>query len=131
MAPFGWVHAEFHPTSLHIGPTGWRLLDMARAFTGPGLLDLASWHTTLHAPDPLRLGAFLEQYVTAGGAPDVLAQRGGGLAAEAWAVGWHRMWVTERFLEQIVRWLDAPATDLASIKVVRRHLIDVLQLLEV
>lgn len=129
--PFGWVHAEFRPTSLHIGPTGWRLLDMARAFTGPGLFDHASWHTTLNAPDPLRLRAFLECYVTAGGTPETLAQRGGGLAAETWALGWHRMWVTERFLEQVVRWINDPATDPASITVVRRHLTDVLQLLEV
>jgi hypothetical protein len=42
LEPFGWVHSEFHPTSLHIGSTGWRLLDFARAFTGPGLIDLAS-----------------------------------------------------------------------------------------
>jgi len=38
IAPFGWVHSEFHPTSLHIGQGGWHLLDFARAFTGPGLL---------------------------------------------------------------------------------------------
>src|SRR5690606_38357016 len=32
LEPFGWVHSEFHPTSLHIGERGWRLLDFARAF---------------------------------------------------------------------------------------------------
>ena len=37
------VHSEFHPTSLHIGRDGRRLLDFARTFNGPGLLDLASW----------------------------------------------------------------------------------------
>ncbi|CAK7281932.1 hypothetical protein SGPA1_12725 [Streptomyces misionensis JCM 4497] len=58
LAPFGWVHSEFHPTSLHIGRRGWRLLDFARAFTGPGLLDLASWHGTLDDPDPVRLRVF-------------------------------------------------------------------------
>ncbi|MFI9719231.1 aminoglycoside phosphotransferase family protein [Streptomyces sp. NPDC052396] len=130
LAPFGWVHSEFHPTSLHIGQRGWRLLDFARAFTGPGLLDLASWHGTLDDPDPVRLRVFLESYVTEGGTPDALAERGG-LAAEKWALGWHRMWAVEWFMEQSIRWINDPATDPTYIKVVRRHLTDVLQLLEV
>ncbi|MFF3817583.1 phosphotransferase family protein [Streptomyces bluensis] len=130
VAPFGWVHSEFHPTSLHISRHGWRLLDFARAFTGPGLLDLASWHGTLDAPDPVRLRVFLEQYVTAGGTPDALDRRGG-LTAENWALGWHRMWAVEWFMEQSIRWINDPATDPAYIKAVRRHLTDVLHLLEV
>jgi hypothetical protein len=130
LAPFGWVHSEFHPTSLHIGRRGWRLLDFARAFTGPGLLDLASYHGTLDTPDPVRLRVLLESYVTEGGTPDVLAERGG-LPAEKWALGWHRMWAVEWFMEQSIRWINDPATDPAYIKVVRRHLTDVLQLLEV
>ncbi|TGN81589.1 aminoglycoside phosphotransferase family protein [Streptomyces bauhiniae] len=128
--PFGWVHSEFHPTSLHIGERGWRLLDFARAFTGPGLLDLASWHGTIDPPHPVRLRVLLEQYVTAGGTPDALAPRGG-LAAENWALGWHRMWAVEWFMEQAVRWINDPATDPAYIKTVRRHLTDVLHLLEI
>jgi hypothetical protein len=130
VAPFGWVHSEFHPTSLHLSQHGWRLLDFARAFTGPGLLDLASWHGTLDTPDPLRLRVFLEQYVTAGGTPDALTRRGG-LTAENWALGWHRVWAVEWFMEQSVRWINDPATDPAYIKAVRRHLTDVLHLLEV
>ncbi|MFG3025191.1 aminoglycoside phosphotransferase family protein [Streptomyces sp. NPDC048254] len=130
VAPFGWVHSEFHPTSLHIGRHGWRLLDFARAFTGPGLLDLASWHGTLDTPDPVRLRVFLDTYVTEGGTPDALAERGG-LPAENWALGWHRMWAVEWFMEQSIRWINDPATDLAYIKAVRRHLTDVLHLLEV
>ncbi|GAA5615131.1 hypothetical protein Spla01_06336 [Streptomyces platensis] len=59
--------------------------------TGPGLLDLASWHGTIEPPHPVRLRVFLEQYVSAGGTPDALAPRGG-LTAENWALGWHRMW---------------------------------------
>jgi hypothetical protein len=129
-APFGWVHSEFHPTSLHIGERGWRLLDFARAFTGPGLLDLASWHGTVEPPHPVRLRVFLEQYVTAGGTPDVLAPRGG-LTAENWALGWHRMWAVEWFMEQSIRWINDPATDPAYLKAVRRHLTDVLHLLEI
>ncbi|WP_399935697.1 phosphotransferase family protein [Streptomyces kanamyceticus] len=130
VAPFGWVHSEFHPTSLHISQRGWRLLDFARAFTGPGLLDLASWHGTLDTPQPVRLRVFLEQYVTAGGTPDAFTRRGG-LSAENWALGWHRMWAIEWFMEQSVRWINDPATDPAYIKAVRRHLTDVLHLLEV
>ncbi|WP_328440977.1 aminoglycoside phosphotransferase family protein [Streptomyces sp. NBC_00444] len=130
VAPFGWVHSEFHPTSLHIGRHSWRLLDFARAFTGPGLLDLASWHGTLDTPDPVRLRVFLEVYVTEGGTPDALAERGG-LPAEQWALGWHRMWAVEWFMEQSIRWINDPATDPAYIKAVRRHLTDVLHLLEV
>jgi len=52
LPPYGLCHSEFHPTSLHIGVHGWHLLDLARAFTGPGLLDLASWHGTTSHPDP-------------------------------------------------------------------------------
>ncbi|MGM9336713.1 phosphotransferase family protein [Streptomyces murinus] len=128
LEPFGWVHSEFHPTSLHVGQHGWRLLDFARAFTGPGLLDLASWHGTLGTPDPVRLRVFLEQYVAAGGARDALAPRGG-LTAESWALGWHRMWAVEWFMEQSIRWINDPATDPAYMKAVRRHLADVLHLL--
>ncbi|MFB7712525.1 aminoglycoside phosphotransferase family protein [Streptomyces sp. NPDC056105] len=130
LAPFGWVHSEFHPTSLHVGERGWRLLVFARAFTGPGLLDLASWHGTIEPPHLLRLRVFLEQYVVAGGTPDALVSRGG-LTAENWALGWHRMWAVEWFMEQAVRWIDDPATDPGYIKVVRRHLTDVLHLLEI
>jgi hypothetical protein len=129
-APFGWVHSEFHPTSLHIGRHGWRLLDFARAFTGPGLLDLASWHGTLDTPDPVRLRIFLDTYVTEGGTPDALAERGG-LPAQQWALGWHRIWAIEWFMEQSIRWIIDPATDPAYIKAVRRHLTDTLHLLEV
>ncbi|MFJ5676792.1 aminoglycoside phosphotransferase family protein [Streptomyces sp. NPDC093097] len=130
MAPFGWVHSEFHPTSLHIGQRGWHLLDFARAFTGPGLLDLASWHGTLDTPDPVRLRVFLETYVTEGGTPDALAERGG-LAVEKWALGWHRMWAVEWFMEQAIHWINDPSTDPAYLKTVRRHLTDILRLLEV
>jgi aminoglycoside phosphotransferase (APT) family kinase protein len=111
LAPFGWCHSEFHPTSVFITKDGWRLLDFARAFIGPGLLDLASWHGTLDAPDTARLAAFLDQYVRAGGARSALDERGG-LSAAAWALGWHRLWVAEWFSEQIERgWAgEHPAT---------------------
>jgi Phosphotransferase enzyme family len=41
--PFGMCHGELHPSTVHIGPAGWRLLDFAMALHGPGLLDLAAW----------------------------------------------------------------------------------------
>jgi hypothetical protein len=34
-------------------------------------------------------------------------------------------------MEQAIRWINDPATDPAYIKVVRRHLTDILRLLEV
>jgi hypothetical protein len=129
MPPWGWAHSEFHPTSLHIGPSAWHLLDFARAFNGPGLLDLASWHGTLDAADPDRLRAFIESYVAAGGNRGALAERGG-LRAEAWALGWHRVWAVEWFMEQAVRWINDPDSDPAYISVVRRHLRDAVRLLE-
>ncbi|MFI5543397.1 aminoglycoside phosphotransferase family protein [Streptomyces sp. NPDC051815] len=128
--PFGWVHSEFHPTSIHIGEESWHLLDFARAFTGPGLIDLASYHGTTETPSPVRLRVLLEQYVAVGGHEDALAARGG-LTAEAWALGWHRMWAVEWFMEQAIRWINDPTRDFAYIPVVRRHLNDVVRLLEV
>lgn len=130
MAPYGWVHSEFHPTSVHIGRRGRYLLDLARAFTGPSLLDLASWHGTVDDPEPPRLRRLIQDYVDAGGHPDALAARAG-LPAEAWALGWHRVWVVEWFMEQAVHWVDDPAADPAYVTVVQRHLNDAARLLEV
>lgn len=129
IAPWGWAHSEFHPTSLHIGTDGWRLLDFARAFNGPGLLDLASWHGTIEEADPDRLRAFIETYVVAGGNRSALAERGG-LTAQAWALGWHRVWAVEWFMEQALRWINDPTTDEAYITVVHRHLRSAVRLLE-
>ncbi|MGW3076525.1 MULTISPECIES: phosphotransferase [unclassified Kitasatospora] len=129
LAPFGWVHSEFHPTSLHIGENGWRLLDFARAFTGPGLLDLASWHGTIGDPDPARLRRLIEAYVATGGPKDTLAERGG-LSAEQWALGWHRVWASEWFMEQAIKWINNPQDDPLYVNVVRRHLTTAVRLLE-
>jgi hypothetical protein len=41
------------------------------------------------------------------------------------------MWAVEWFMEQSIHWINDPATDPAYIKAVRRHLTDVLHLLEV
>jgi hypothetical protein len=128
--PFGLCHSEFHPTSLHIGESGWWLLDFARAFNGPGLLDLASWHGTIDDPDPAKLRDLIETYVAAGGDSDAMAPRGG-LPAESWALGWHRVWAISWYLDQAVRWINDPSTDPAYITAVRRHLGEAVQLLAV
>jgi hypothetical protein len=126
-APFGWCHSEFHPTSLLITADEWRLLDLARAFTGPGLLDLASWHGTLDAPDTERLTAFIDLYVAVGGTKSVLEERGG-LPAATWALGWHRLWAAEWFSEQIERgWAnDDPS---AWTQAIERHTLEAAELL--
>lgn len=126
-APFGLCHSEFHPTSLFITEDGWRLLDFARAFVGPGLLDLASWHGTIEAPDTERLGSFIDQYIAAGGAKSALDDRGG-LPAAAWALGWHRVWAAEWFSEQIERgWADADPSGWTS--AIERHTLEAAELL--
>lgn len=127
--PWGWVHSEFHPTSLHIGVDGWHLLDFARAFKGPGLLDLASWHGTVDGADPIRLRAFIQAYVDGGGDPGALAERGE-LTPEAWALGWHRVWAIEWFMEQALRWINEPSKDEVYVNAVRRHLKTAVTLLE-
>lgn len=125
--PFGFCHSEFHPTSLLITENGWRLLDFARAFVGPGLLDLASWHGTLDAPNPDRLSALIDLYVTAGGAASALDDRGG-LPAASWALGWHRVWAAEWFSEQIERgWAgDDPS---GWTNAIERHTLEAAELL--
>ena len=119
--PFGMCHSEFHPTSLHTGPAGLRILDWARAFTGPGLLDLASWRDT---PLPLDVGAIatmIKAYIDAGGAPSAGTRRGG-LPAEVWAGGRHRVWICDWYLQQSLHWMPDPEQDEATQRAVRRHL---------
>ncbi len=100
LAPFGLCHSEYHPTSLHIRDRQHHLLDLARAFTGPGLLDLASWHGTIDDPDPARTHDLIESYIAAGGPRQAQAGRGG-LDAASWALGWHRVWIADWFTSQI------------------------------
>ena len=127
-APFGLCHSEFHPTSIHISRRGWRLLDWARAFTGPGLLDLASWQNTAEAPDLDALDALIADYIAAGGATSASDDRGG-LPVARWAVGWHRLWVIDWYLEQATTWINDPSTDPTYQQVIRRHLADAVECL--
>lgn len=125
--PFGLCHSEFHPTSLFITDSGWRLLDFARAFVGPGLLDLASWQGTLDAPNPDKLSVLIDLYVAAGGASSARDDRGG-LPAASWALGWHRIWAAEWFSEQIERgWAgDDPS---GWTNAIERHTLEAAELL--
>jgi hypothetical protein len=126
LPPFGLCHSEFHPTSLHVGADDRpRLLDWARAFTGPGLLDLISWQGTTQPPDPAAVRALLEAYVAAGGPAEALAHRAG-LPVERWSVLWHRAWIIEWYLSQAITWIDDPATDATYQRVIRRHLAEAL-----
>jgi hypothetical protein len=129
LAPFGLCHSEFHPMSLHVGTKGWHLLDFARAFTGPGLLDLASWHDNLDDPDPARAASLIERYVHLGGHRHTLAARGG-LDSAAWALGWHRVRAADWFTEQLeIGWAHGDEETWAA--AITRHLTEAAGLLRV
>lgn len=120
--PYGMCHSEFHPTSLLVASEQVWVLDMARAFTGPGLLDLASWQGTTAVPDLGALRELIAAYVAAGGAESALDDRAG-LPAEAWALGWHRIEAVAWFIEQALLWMPAaPERDAAGVAAVVRHL---------
>jgi hypothetical protein len=104
--PTGLCHSEWHPESILIDAGGSpHVYDWARAFTGPCLIDLASWRGTTTAPDPTATRADIAAYVTAGGHRAALATRAG-LPAEAWALGWHRIWAADWYLQQLeMHWI--------------------------
>jgi hypothetical protein len=127
LPPFGLCHSQYHPTSLHMGERGWHLVDFARAFNGPGLLDLGSWYGTLNAPNPGRTLGLIESYVAVGGPREALAARGG-LDAASWALGWHRVRAADWFAQQVERgWADG-AEDTWT-RAITRHLIEAVTLL--
>jgi hypothetical protein len=121
LPPFGLCHGELHPTSLHVGKRGWRLLDLAKAFNGPGLLDLATWQGTRNPPDPTRLRQLIYGYIGAGGHHAARAERGQ-LPAEVWALGWHNLSAAVWFLQQAARGTHPPDTDHGHVPIVRRQL---------
>ncbi|MDS1270729.1 phosphotransferase [Lipingzhangella sp. LS1_29] len=121
--PFGLAHSEFHPTSIHIGRRGSRVLDWARCYTGSGLLDLASWQGTQQPFELARVEDLLTAYLAAGGPPSAAADRGG-LPAHVWASAWHKVWITEWFVAAQERFLPLtdPGQDVATIQSIRVHL---------
>lgn len=121
--PFGLAHSEFHPTSVHIGPGGMRILDWARAYAGNGLLDLVSWQGTRDPLDLDKVSDLIEAYVAAGGPTEARAERGG-LPAHVWASGWDKMWVCEWLMEGTTRWADA-SMDASLQETIGRHLREV------
>ena len=71
----------------------------------------------------------ISAYIAAGGSPAAATDRGG-LRAEVWAGGWHRLWIIEWYLQQSVRWMPDPASDAPTQRVVRRHLAEALECLQ-
>jgi hypothetical protein len=128
LEPFGLCHSEFHPSSVHINEAGWYLLDWARAFVGPGLLDLASWQHTTEAPDLDALDNLLDAYVGAGG-PESAHDKRGGLPPAQWAFGWHRLWIIDWYLAQATTWIADPSDDVIYQQVIRRHLAEAVECL--
>ncbi|MEW2385581.1 aminoglycoside phosphotransferase [Micromonospora sp. NPDC047707] len=128
-SPFGLCHGEFHRSSLHVSRTGCHLVDWAKAFTGPGLLDLATWFGTRTPPEPRLLTRLIRAYVGAGGHPDAEADRGG-LPAARWALGWHRVWAAWWFLTTAAAGHHRPDTDRRHAHVVLRQLHGAAQLLD-
>lgn len=127
MPPFGLCHSEFHPSSLHIGERKTGLLDWARAFVGPGLLDLASYAGTVRPADPAACRALIEAYVAAGGAPEARDPHAG-LRAEEWALFWHRVWVAEWYISSCATWMNDTGNDSVYQEAVQRHLDEALAL---
>ena len=126
--PFGFCHGELHPTSLHIGSTGWRLVDFAKAHNGPGLLDLATWHGTRLPPNLPRMRRLITAYIAAGGPVTARGHRGG-VPPENWALGWHRIHAAAWYLKQAAHNINDPTTDPACIPVIRRQLTSAVRLL--
>ncbi|GLZ60931.1 hypothetical protein Misp05_45070 [Micromonospora sp. NBRC 107095] len=127
--PFGLCHGEFHRSSLHVSRTGSRLVDWGKAFTGPGLLDLATWFGTRTTTKPAQLTRLIHAYVAAGGSPDAKSDRGG-LPATQWALGWHRVWAAWWFLTTAAAGHHRPHTDSHHTRVVHRQLHAAAQLLD-
>ena len=119
--PFGLCHSEFHPTSLHVGTHRTAVVDWARAFIGPGLLDLASYGGTIDPPDPAACRSLIEAYRAAGGSEEATDQRGG-LPAQDWAIVWHRLWAVDWYVESCNTWMTERELDSIWQSAVERHL---------
>jgi hypothetical protein len=95
---------------------------------GPGLLDLASWHGTVTAPEPEATAALIAAYVQAGGHPAALEPRAG-LPPEAWALGWHRIWAVDWYCQQLdLGWITEEYLPMQH-QAIERHLDEAVRLL--
>lgn len=56
-------------------------------------------------------------------------ERRGGLPAEYWALGWHRVQAVHWMLDCAVTGIDGPDTDARHIEILRRQLTSALELL--
>jgi hypothetical protein len=82
---------------------------------------LVSWFGVRRPADPPAARRLIDRYVRAGGHPGALEDRGG-LPAERWALGWHRVHAAEWLLRCAVRGINGPDTDGRQISVLRRQL---------
>ncbi|MDT7781861.1 MAG: hypothetical protein QOF58_280 [Pseudonocardiales bacterium] len=131
LAPFGLVHGEMYRSAVHIGADERvHILDFTMAHSGPGLLDLVplsgvrdpadaaatseliGLYTSTGGPPSVLTDTRkrIELYVSAGGPSEALADRGG-LPAEAWALGWHRIRAAHWLLSCTDAGINAPAAD--------------------
>ena len=126
--PFGFVHSEWHPSSVIVRDGCRHTYDLARAFRGSGLIDLASWHGTITPADPGATGALIAAYVAVGGHPGALEPRAGLLPGE-WALGWQRIWAVDWYCQQLVMgWVDGDRLPVYH-EVIIRHLDEAVRLL--
>jgi hypothetical protein len=83
-------------------------------------LSLNPRHGTIIPPDPQAAARLITAYIKAGGPPQTAAPRGG-LPACNWALGWHRVWISGWYAEQIERcWAGSEVT--AWTGTISRHL---------
>jgi hypothetical protein len=126
--PVGLCHSEFHPESVIVRQGHWHTYDLARAFHGPGLIDIASWHGTVSAPDPQATAGLIDAYVSAGGHRSALELRDG-RPPENWALGWHRIWTCNWYCQQLdLGWVPVGSLPVYG-EVITRHLTEAATLL--
>lgn len=128
--PWGFCHGELHHSAVHISDAGRHVLDLAMACTGPGVFDLAAWTGLRQPADHALTRQLIDHYIAAGGHPDAAADRGG-LPAEAWALGWHRVQAASWLLECAAGNINGHSRDLRNLHILQRQLTDARGLLNV
>ncbi|MDG4787154.1 phosphotransferase [Micromonospora sp. WMMD1102] len=126
--PFGVCHGQLHPSAVHIGSRGARLLDLAMAHNGPGLLDIASWVGAGRPPNTHAMGHLIGLYRALAGIPEADTNRGG-LPASVWALGWQRMHAAVCHLHQAVNGDSDERAVRADVEAATRHIVSAAVLL--